>query len=192
MARTAVPWTPPSTPRDDRVRPIGAVAGGFRVLPFAGSGTPVQRVGRGIHLGPPGDTLSVVETANGTDREQVWSVANTILLLLSIIAFVGAVSVFVFGVVLTHGVYGSRMAWFLGVCVPLLAISAVLSWGASRRSHAERRPSSRDVGSKDSRGVRAAGSITKASLALIGIPVALAAMLLFTYGVLFAFYWLGR
>ena len=67
-----------------------------------------------------------------------------------------------------------------------------LACGASRRSYAERRPSSRDEGSKDSRGVRAAGSITKASLALIGIPVALAAMLLFTYGVLFAFYWLGR
>jgi hypothetical protein len=133
-----------------------------------------------------------METANVTEGEPAWTVTNTILLLLSTLAFVGAVSVFLFGVVLTHGVYGSRMAWLVGVCMPLLAISAVLSWGASKRSYAERRSSSRGDRSSDLRGVRAAGSITKASLALIGIPVALATLLLFTYGVLFALYWLGR
>jgi hypothetical protein len=35
--------------------------------------------------------------------------------------------VIVFGVLVTSGVYGSRLAWLFGVALPLLAITAVLS-----------------------------------------------------------------
>jgi high-affinity Fe2+/Pb2+ permease len=52
---------------------------------------------------------------------------------MSIGAFLGAILVFLFGVVLTSGVYGSRIAWLLGVSVPLLAIAAVLARGSSKR-----------------------------------------------------------
>ena len=84
------------------------------------------------------------------------------------------------------------MAWLLGVCLPLLVIAAVLSVAASKRSFVNGRPATRDEQSSDLQGIRAAAAITKASLTLIGIPVALATLLLFTYGVLLAFYWLGR
>jgi high-affinity Fe2+/Pb2+ permease len=62
-----------------------------------------------------------------------WSTRNTVLLCMSIGAFLGAILVFLFGVVLTSGVYGSRIAWLLGVSVPLLAIAAVLARGSSKR-----------------------------------------------------------
>jgi hypothetical protein len=45
----------------------------------------------------------------------------------AIMALDAAVLVLVFGVVVTSGVYGSRLAWLIGVALPLLATTMVLS-----------------------------------------------------------------
>jgi hypothetical protein len=111
---------------------------------------------------------------------------------------VGAIEVFLFGVVWTHGVYGSRMAWLAGVVLPLLAITGGLAWAATRyRANAgpEQAEVVNDVmdgGSplvpRDRR--HAPRAIGIVSLVLIGIPLAFAALLLLTYGVIFVGHWL--
>jgi hypothetical protein len=50
----------------------------------------------------------------------------------AMVTLAGAVGVIVFGALATSGFYGSRMAWFLGVAVPFLAISMLLSGLAGR------------------------------------------------------------
>ena len=45
----------------------------------------------------------------------------------AILTLDAAVMVMVFGVLVTSAVYGSRLAWLLGVAVPLLAITMLLS-----------------------------------------------------------------
>jgi len=50
----------------------------------------------------------------------------------ALLALAAAVLVILFGVIATSGVYGSRLAWLLGVALPLLALSVVLSWVARR------------------------------------------------------------
>ena len=49
-------------------------------------------------------------------------------LAMAILLFVAAVVVFILGVVVTSGVYGSRMAWLLGVVMPLIAGAATFAW----------------------------------------------------------------
>jgi hypothetical protein len=112
---------------------------------------------------------------------------NTALAECATLTLAGAVGVFLFGVVFTHGVYGSRMAWLFGVVLPLLAITAAFALGAARygakskaRSVADREqdrhpPSSMD-GQDPRRGV--AKAIGVVALILIGIPFALAGLLL--------------
>jgi hypothetical protein len=87
------------------------------------------------------------------------------------LAFGAALGVFVFGVIDTNGVYGSRMAWLLGVVLPLLALTAFLSWLARRTT-----PGS--TPGDYSRGFR---TLTITALVLLATPFALVTMLLLTY-----------
>ena len=95
-----------------------------------------------------------------------------------------AVLVIIFGVLATSGVYGSRMAWLVGVALPLLAMTVLLSWSATRaatRSVQGPTPSPRGQG----RVVDVRKMLLVAALVLIGIPVALAGALLSVYAMIF-------
>jgi hypothetical protein len=87
-----------------------------------------------------------------------------------------AVLVIVFGVLLTSGVYGSRLAWLFGVALPLLAGSMVLS---RLSTHAPRR-----VGhdafpaALRSRRDRVSRAVFLTAFSLFAVPFALALMLL--------------
>jgi hypothetical protein len=70
--------------------------------------------------------------AIGTPSRTNWTRVNTALTVCSTLVLVGAIEVFLFGVVWTHGVYGSRMAWLLGVVLPLVAITAGLALAATK------------------------------------------------------------
>ncbi len=119
-----------------------------------------------------------------------WSTSCTIFLGLSIAAFAGAISTFIFGVVVTKGVYGSRIAWLMGVTVPLFAISAVLAGGASRAATTGAAAADGTTPESGSHGIKVAKTIAGISLTAIGIPCILAAMFLAVYGIIFAVYWL--
>jgi hypothetical protein len=122
---------------------------------------------------------------------------NTALAVCSVVALVGASQVFLFGVVWTHGVYGSRMAWLLGVVLPLIAVAGGLALAGARYGvatgpgppendpHRTRPPA--QPGRHDRRG--AMKTLGVVSLALLGIPFALAGLLLMTYGLLFVSHW---
>lgn len=123
-----------------------------------------------------------------------WTTANNVLAMGAALALVGAIGVFVFGVVWTHGVYGSRMAWLVGVVLPLLAVAAGLALAAARHGviadsgHTEGVQSGRsDGGHRDRRGALKVVGVT--SLVLFGVPFALAGLLLLTYGLLFVRHW---
>jgi peptidoglycan/LPS O-acetylase OafA/YrhL len=96
-------------------------------------------------------------------------------------AFGVSVLVIAFGVIATSGTYGSRLAWFLGVAVPLLALSVLLAGWAPRRRAAATGP--RTDATPGAAAVRQV--VLVGALALVGIPAALAAMLFTTYGVFF-------
>jgi membrane protein YqaA with SNARE-associated domain len=83
-------------------------------------------------------------------------------------ALCAAIVVITFG-----GVYGSRIAWLVGVALPLLATSAVLSWLAQRRLATQ--PGRR-------RGHRV---VFVTAVTIFCIPFALAGALLVLYGVSF-------
>ena len=122
-----------------------------------------------------------------------WTRVNTTLTICSALTLVGAIEVFLFRVLWTHGVYGSRMAWALGVVLPLLVVTAGLGWVGARHG-ADAGPSNVEGvhqgtdrrmhhGRRDPRSApRAIGMV---SLALIGIPFALAGLLVVTYGLIF-------
>jgi hypothetical protein len=103
---------------------------------------------------------------------------------MSIGAFLGAILVFLFGVVFTSGVYGSRIAWLLGVSIPLLVFSLVLATGAFNLYGRN------DPIGKTSRndGVKVSKTIAGISAALIATPFAIAAMLFCAYGFFFVIY----
>jgi hypothetical protein len=94
----------------------------------------------------------------------------------------GALFVILFGVVATSAVYGSRLAWLLGVALPLLAITMVLAWlsvgGAGRV-----RPGLH-FASGDRRHVAGQGALLVAA-SLFGLPFAGAALLLLTDALIF-------
>ena len=126
-----------------------------------------------------------------------WTRTNTALTMGGAITFVAAIEVLLFGVLWTHGVYGSRMAWLLGVVLPLLAVTALLALTAARYGSSAHRGSMGAVqpggvggahrGGRNPRSApRAVGVL---SLVLIGIPIAFAGLLLLTYGLLFFIHW---
>ncbi|HVB94373.1 MAG TPA: hypothetical protein VND67_08630 [Acidimicrobiales bacterium] len=97
-------------------------------------------------------------------------------------AFVGAIVVFLFGVIETTGVYGSRLAWLLGIVLPLLFLGALFARLAARIDDSTVDGDARGqvVSSQRLRTFSVIG------WGLVAVPFALAAMLLFTYGVFFA------
>ena len=128
-----------------------------------------------------------------------WTGVNTTLAIGATLTLGAAAEVFLFGVLWTHGVYGSRMAWLLGVVLPLLAITAGLAWGAAR--YGVEPGSGAEVGARrepdplSPRGERdqrrnAAEGVGGLALVLICIPFAFAGLLLVTYGLLFVTHWL--
>ena len=115
---------------------------------------------------------------------------RTILLSCSIASFIGAVVVFVPGVIWTKGTYGSRMAWLLGVVLPLLLLTAVFSWLAApgtpvRRIRPDHRTSPASVGVAGVPKVGGAKKLFVVSATLFAIPFVLAAVLLLVYAALF-------
>jgi hypothetical protein len=93
----------------------------------------------------------------------------------AIVTLAAALVVIAFGVVATAGIYGSRMAWLLGVAMPLLAATMVLSWSAVRASARARSDGPSAVPAHGS----VVGRVVFVSAALLfGIPFALAALLL--------------
>ena len=99
------------------------------------------------------------------------------------VAFLGAIVVFLFGVIETTGVYGSRLAWLLGVVLPLLIVGALFSRLASGiGSTVDGVAGGQDVSNQKLR------TFSVICFGLVAVPFALAAMLLFVYGVAFAIY----
>lgn len=122
-----------------------------------------------------------------------WTRANTAFTMCSALTLVGAIEVFLFGVLWTHGVYGSRMAWLVGVVLPLLAVTAGLAWAGARHGvdaapgtaegvYQEADPRSHHWGRDRRSAPKAVGIV---SLVLIGIPLSLVGLLVVTYGLLF-------
>jgi hypothetical protein len=77
------------------------------------------------------ERLQTVVAFDITSRDN-WTRVNTALTISSAQTLVAAIEVFLFGVLWTHGVYGSRMTWLLGVVLPLLVLTAVLTKNGKR------------------------------------------------------------
>ena len=93
----------------------------------------------------------------------------------AIVTLDAAVMVIVFGVLVTSGVYGSRLAWLLGVALPLLAITMLLSWFSMRVS---RRAGPATLPALRTRRLGVSRAVFLTGLSLVAIPCALAAALL--------------
>jgi hypothetical protein len=99
----------------------------------------------------------------------------------SLVMLAAAVVVIAFGVIATSAVYGQRMAWLLGVALPLLATSLLLSWLAVRTSSRARA----DDGPALPAHWSLLGRVVRATSALLfAIPFALAALLVLFYAVI--------
>jgi hypothetical protein len=130
--------------------------------------------------------------ATGTRSRGSWTRRNTVFTVCSAAPFVAAIEVILFGVIWTHGVYGSRMAWLGGVALPLLVIAAGLAWagaqpGPTADGGVTNGLSSTRTSQRDRRSAPRAIGIT--SLILIGIPVAFFLLLLMTYGLIVVSHW---
>ena len=100
------------------------------------------------------------------------------------LTFTAAALVIIFGVIATSGVYGSRMAWLVGVALPLLAMTMLLSWSATRAATRAGLGPTPSPGGPD-RVVDVRKVLFVTALVLIGVPVALAAALLSVYALIF-------
>jgi hypothetical protein len=96
-------------------------------------------------------------------------------------AFVAALVVFCFGVVVPSESYGSRVTWLLGLVLPLLALSEVASRLVCRSA----------TRSGESQRAQLTRCLSIFSLVLLAIPFVLLGMLLFVYGSFFIFHSLG-
>jgi hypothetical protein len=132
-------------------------------------------------------------TAIGTSQWGQWTRRNTVFTLCSAVTLVAAIEVILFGVVWTHGAYGSRMAWLGGVALPLLVIAAGLAWTGGHHgaiSDVGRTGGAKNAGAASRDRRSAPRAIGVASLVLIGIPVAFGALLLVTHGLVVLTRWL--
>ena len=93
----------------------------------------------------------------------------------AIVTLDAAVMVLVFGVLVTSGVYGSRLAWFLGVAVPLLVITMLLSRLSMR---VPPRAGHASLPAVCARRVWVSRAVFLTASSLVAIPCALAAGLL--------------
>jgi hypothetical protein len=100
------------------------------------------------------------------------------------VVFVAAVGVFLFGVIVTSGVYGARMAWLLGVVLPLLVLAALFAGLAAKvsESSVDGGPGGQVVSSMRLR------RFAVISLGLVAVPFAIAGLFLLVYGVIFTVY----
>jgi hypothetical protein len=98
----------------------------------------------------------------------------------ALVTLAAAVVVIALGVVATSGVYGSRMAWLLGVALPLLAASMLLSWLAV---HVSPRARPDNLAAAPTHGSAVGRAIFVLAALLFAVPFALAALLLALYGV---------
>jgi hypothetical protein len=101
----------------------------------------------------------------------------------ALLTLVAAVLVILLGVIATSGVYGSRLAWLLGVALPLLALSMGLAGLACRLWTTSRRD---DPSAGPETGRRISQTVFTAAAAIFGVPFALATMVLAAYALLFA------
>jgi hypothetical protein len=101
----------------------------------------------------------------------------------SIVTLDAALLVIVFGGLVTTGVYGSRLAWLLGVALPLLAITLLLSWPSIRVGR-QAGPSS--LPARRTRRLRVNRAVFLAAFSLIAVPSALALVLLAVDALVFA------
>ena len=115
--------------------------------------------------------------------------AVAIFLVGSMASLAGAVGVFCFGTVVTDGTYGSRMAWLVGVVLPLLLLSAGFAGLVWRRSPRRRRAPDADA-SWPSWMEGAARTLLVVSATLVAIPVVLVLTLLLVYAALIAGHYL--
>jgi hypothetical protein len=99
-------------------------------------------------------------------------IATDLAALAAAAALTAAVIVIAFGVIATSGTFGVRMAWLLGVAMPLLAVSTTLSWLARRTA-------------APSFGRRIGRPVFLAALSLFSIPFAFAVTVLAVYAFLF-------
>jgi hypothetical protein len=93
----------------------------------------------------------------------------------AIVTLCAAVMVIVFGVLVTSGVYGTRLAWLLGVALPLLAVTLLLSWLSMP---APRRVEHATLSATRTRRLRVDRAVFVTASSLIAIPGALAMTLL--------------
>jgi hypothetical protein len=93
----------------------------------------------------------------------------------AIVTLDAAVLVIVFGVLVTSGVYGSRLAWLLGVALPLLAITMLLS---RLSMHLPRRAGPAALPAVRTRRRRVNRAVFLTALSLFAIPCALGVALL--------------
>lgn len=103
----------------------------------------------------------------------------------ALVTLMAAAIVLIFGVVATSGVYGSRMAWLLGVVLPLLVTSMLLSrLGLDASAGAQARPDAPLA--LPARGRHVGRVVFTLAAAAIGLPLALAVALLTVDALLFA------
>ena len=95
------------------------------------------------------------------------------------LAGISAVVVFMCGVIVTAGVYGSRMAWLLGVVLPLLGLTALCSWLASRSGASSSQKGKLRI-------------VALVALGMIGTPFVLVGLLLSVYLLGIILYALGH
>jgi hypothetical protein len=122
----------------------------------------------------------------GVPATGVWTKRNAVLTVCAGVTLVGALEVFLFGVLWTHAVYGSRMAWLAGVVMPLLVITAVLGFAGARLGIRAGLGTPVVADGATGHGYRhlrrdprqAPRTIGIVSLVLLGIPLAIAALLL--------------
>jgi hypothetical protein len=101
----------------------------------------------------------------------------------AIVTLSAAVTVIAVGVVASPGSYGSRLAWLIGVALPLLALTMVLALvSVPTRALALRGTSS----ARSSRREKIARGLFVTALSLIGIPLALATGLVAVSALVFA------
>jgi hypothetical protein len=131
------------------------------------SGTQVRRYIQFVSMMPATSVMTPAKVRRPT------------LLWCSMATFLGAIVIFLPGVLWTHCTYGSRMGWLIGVVLPLLGFTATFAWlsspGVPRHATPEH---------------RAARRLFLISGSLLAAPVGLSAIWFFAYAALLVVHFL--